>query len=40
METELEQPELSLAEALKALLTEEDLSDVTLQGSDVYVRSK
>jgi hypothetical protein len=31
---ELEHPELSLPEALKKLLTEEDLSDLTLQGDD------
>jgi hypothetical protein len=36
MENEPEHPELSLTEAVKALLIEEDLSDLTLQGDDVF----
>jgi hypothetical protein len=35
MENEhLEQPEAAIAEALKALLTNEELSDITLKGKD------
>jgi hypothetical protein len=34
-----EQPERSLAEAVKELLTEDDLSDLTLQGNDGSQRS-
>jgi hypothetical protein len=34
MENEPEQHELSLTEAVKELLTQEGLSDLTLQGND------